>query len=76
MIQFMFTLSISVHAAMSLVIQLLRLLNKPKNSYSKNGLQPQWIQHNASVDADAPNQSLTPIVNRPQQYKRIFIGTQ
>ena len=40
MIQFMFTLSISVHAAMSLVIQLLILLNKPKIVTQKMGCNP------------------------------------
>ena len=34
-------------------------------SHSKNGLQPQLILYYASVDTEAPNQSLTLFVNGP-----------
>ena len=34
-------------------------------SRSKNGLQPQLIRNDASVDADAPNQSVTLSVGGP-----------
>ena len=34
-----------------------------QGNHSQNGLQPQLLIYDASVDADAPNQSLTISVN-------------
>ena len=44
------------------VIKLLKFLTNQR-SRSKNGLQPQLITYDASVDADAPNQPLMLSVN-------------
>ena len=63
-----FTLSVRVNAAVSLVIALwLKYLDFLMNqtSHSKYGLQPQLIRYDTSIDADAPNKSLTLSVNRP-----------
>ena len=38
--------------------------------HSKNGLQPELIRHDATVDADAQNQSLMLSVNRPLCHSR------
>ena len=46
------------------LIKLLRFLNKSKGGTPKMGHNPK-IRYNASVDADAPNQSLTISVNDP-----------
>ena len=42
---------------------------KSQESHSKNGLQPQLMRYDASIDADGPNQSMTlsldgPLVNQ------------
>ena len=36
-----------------------------RGSHSKNGLQPQLIRYDTSVDTDAPNQSLPLAVDGP-----------
>ena len=48
-------------------IALIKLLDILMNevSCSKNGLRPQLIRYNASVDTDAPNQSFLLNVNGP-----------
>ena len=46
------------------MIKLLQFLNEANESL-KNGLQPQLIGHNASVNAKAPNQLLMVSVNGP-----------
>ena len=61
-----FTLRVSVNTAMSLTIYFrLNCLDFFMNqaNHSQNGLQPQLIRYDASVDADAPNQSWTLSVN-------------
>ena len=63
-----FTLSVNVNAAMSLSISLrlncLDFLIK-QGSHYKNGFQPQFTRYHASIDTDAPIQSLLLSVNYP-----------
>ena len=64
----LFTLSVSVSAAMSLVISLsLNCLDFLINqvSRSRNGLQPKLIRYDTCVEADTTNQSLTLSVKGP-----------
>ena len=54
--------------------KLLRFLIN-QGSYSINGFQLQLINYDASVDADAPNKSLTFNVNGPQkETPTLFLG--
>ena len=46
------------------LIKLLKFLNKPIQLL-QNGLQPQLIRYDVSIDADASNQSLTLGINGP-----------
>ena len=40
-----------------------RFLSSSRPNHSKNGLQPQLIRYDASVEADTPNRSLAIGVN-------------